>query len=169
MPSKAGKTTTPGGNSTGLYGMPAHLIRRCHQISMALFHEECAAFGITPQQYAALRTLSEHDGVDQIELAGLVAFNRTTVGDVVTRLEADGMLRREEDSDDRRMKNLFITPAGRQLIAKVDAAVNRVQQRLIAPLDAKEQAQFMAFLARIASVNNEYSRAPLRPPRPRKG
>ena len=51
-----------------------------HQISVALFHQECAAYEITPQQYAVLRVLATHDGVDQITLAGLAAFNRTTAG-----------------------------------------------------------------------------------------
>lgn len=169
MQSKASPNAIASTSPNGLYGMPGHLIRRCHQISVALFHEECAAFEITPPQYAALRTLADHNGVDQIQLAGLVAFNRTTVGEVVDRLESDGMLRREENSQDRRKKNLFITPTGRRLIASVDAAVNRVQQRLIAPLNPKEQSQLMALLARIASANNEYSRAPLRPPRQRAG
>jgi DNA-binding MarR family transcriptional regulator len=149
----------------GLYGMPGHLIRRCHQISVALFHEECAAFGITPQQYAALRMLASHDGVDQITLAGLVAFNRSTVGDVVALLETAGMLKRQDGSDDRRVKNLFITKAGRQRIKDVEAGVRRVQERLLEPLDKKERALFIEFLARIASVNNELSRAPLRPAR----
>lgn len=150
-----------------LYGMPGHLIRRCHQISVALFHQECAAFGITPQQYAALRMLATHNGVDQITLAGLVALNRTTAGDVVARLEASGWLEREEGRD-RRVKNLLITDGGRQMIKDVDSRVRRVQERLLEPLNKKERAQFIAFLARIASVNNEFSRAPLRSARENK-
>jgi DNA-binding MarR family transcriptional regulator len=161
------KAARPASNDgpSGLYGMPGHLIRRCHQISMALFHEECGQSGVTPQQYAALRTLAAHDGVDQITLAGLVAFDRTTVGDVVARLAANGLLRREEGSEDRRTKSLFVTDAGRRLLKSLDAAVDRVQRRLVAPLDAAEQARFVEYLARIALVNNEYSRAPLRAPR----
>ena len=130
---------------------------------MALFHEECEAFGITPQQYAALRTLAEHDGVDQITLAGLVALNRTTTGEVVARLETGAMLKRQDSTEDRRVKNLYITRAGRRLVNDLDARVRRVQERLLEPLDRKEQALLIEFLARIASVNNQLSRAPLRP------
>src|SRR6266446_2270127 len=145
--------------------MPGHLIRRCHQISVALFHQECAAYGITPQQYAVLRVLAAHDGVDQITLAGLAAFNRTTAGELVARMEEAGFLTRRDGSADRRVKNIFITKAGRQLVKDVDAGVRRVQERLLEPLDKTERAQFIAYLARIASVNNELSRAPLRAPR----
>ena len=75
------------------------------------------------------------------------------------------MLIRQEGTDDRRMKNLYITKPGRQLIKDVEAGVRRVQERLLQPLDRKERVLFVEFLARIASVNNELSRAPLRPAR----
>jgi DNA-binding MarR family transcriptional regulator len=152
-------------DSQSLYDMPGHLIRRCHQISVALFHQECAVYGITPQQYAVLRVLASHDGEDQITLAGLAAFNRTTAGEIVARMEEAGFLTRRDGSDDRRVKNLFITKAGRQLLKEIHAGVHRVQERLLEPLDKTERRQFVAYLARIADVNNELSRAPLRAPR----
>jgi MarR family transcriptional regulator, lower aerobic nicotinate degradation pathway regulator len=148
-----------------LYDMPGHLIRRCHQISVALFHQECAVYGITPQQYAVLRVLASHDGEDQITLAGLAAFNRTTAGEIVARMEEAGLLTRRDGSADRRVKNLFITKEGKRLLKDIHAAVRRVQERLLEPLDKTERRQFIACLTRIADVNNELSRAPLRPPR----
>ena len=166
------KTTPPpqtGRKKTSLYEMPGHLIRRVHQISVALFHQECAAFGITPRQYAVLRVLAAHDGVDQITVAGLAAFNRTTAGELVARLEKMHHLTREDNNDDRRLKNLFITRSGLGLIDKVDASVHRVQERLLEPLSKAERKRFIDYLARIAKMNNELSRAPLRPPRARKG
>jgi MarR family transcriptional regulator, lower aerobic nicotinate degradation pathway regulator len=164
---KPAAKTAKAKKTASLYELPGHLIRRCHQISVALFLQECAAFSITPQQYAVVRVLAEHDGVDQITLAGLAAFNRTTVGELVARMEASGHLTRVDSSDDRRVKNLFITKAGRNLIENVDASVYRVQERLLEPLDKIERKQFIGYLARIAKVNNELSRAPLRHPRAR--
>ena len=155
--------------TASLYELPGHLIRRCHQISVALFLQECARFGVTPQQYAVIRVLDDNDGVDQITLAGLAALNRTTVGELVARMEDAGFLRRVDSRDDRRVKNLFITKQGRDLIKNVDASVYRVQERLLEPLNKTERKQFIDCLARIANVNNELSRAPLRSPRARKG
>jgi DNA-binding MarR family transcriptional regulator len=150
-----------------LYQMPGHLIRRCHQISVALFLEECAGFEITPQQYAVLTVLADNDGVDQITLAGLAAFNRTTAGEIVERMKSAGLLERRDDLHDRRVKNIFITKEGRRLLANVNDPVMRVQQRLLEPLTPAERAKFVELLARIASENNELSRAPLRPARKR--
>jgi DNA-binding MarR family transcriptional regulator len=147
-----------------LYRLPGHLIRRCHQIAVALFLEETAAFEITPQQYATLAVLAANDGVDQITLAGLAAFNRTTAGEVIGRMETAGLLTRRDSASDRRVKNIHITRAGRKLLADVHAAIERVQERLLVPLAANERRQFVEYLARIASENNELSRAPLRRP-----
>jgi DNA-binding MarR family transcriptional regulator len=147
--------------------MPAHLIRRCHQIAVALFHEECPE-ELTPIQFAVLALLRQYDGVDQITLAGLAALNRSTAGEVVARMESAGLLRREDNADDRRVKNLYVTSDGLRLLERVEAAIARVQQRLLAPLDAGERERFVDCLARIARENNDYSRAPLRHPRPQR-
>lgn len=147
-----------------LYRLPGHLIRRCHQIAVALFLEETAGFELTPQQYATLAVLAANDGVDQITLAGLAAFNRTTAGEVIGRMEAAGLVTRTDSTTDRRVKNIHITRAGRRLLADVQRAIDRVQERLLVPLTAAERKQFVEFLARIASENNELSRAPLRRP-----
>lgn len=155
--------TTQRSDAGALYRLPGHLIRRCHQISVALFFEECAAFDITPQQYAVLSALAANDGVDQITLAGLAAFNRTTAGEIVERMEAAGLVERRSSRLDRRMKNIFVTESGRRLLAEANAAVERVQERLLTPLDPGERERFIGYLARIATENNELSRAPLRP------
>ncbi len=161
--SPAGIPVPKPADAGALYRLPGHLIRRCHQISVALFFEECAGFDITPQQYATLSVLAANDGVDQITLAGLAAFNRTTAGEIVERMEAAGLVRRRTSTLDRRMKNIFITDTGRRLLADVDGAVMRVQARLLTPLEPAERAKFIELLARIADENNELSRAPLRP------
>jgi DNA-binding MarR family transcriptional regulator len=109
-----------------------------------------------------MRVLTDNDGVDQITLAGLAAINRTTAGELVTRMEEAGYLTRKDNPKDMRVKLLFITKAGLNLIGNVDAAVLRVQQKLLAPLNTAERKNFIDYLARIADVNNELSRAPLR-------
>jgi MarR family transcriptional regulator, lower aerobic nicotinate degradation pathway regulator len=149
-------------NPGALYDMPGHLIRRCQQIAVALFFEECGAFEITPQQYAVLSVLADNDGVDQITLAGLAALNRTTAGEIVDRMVSAGLLERRDNPLDRRVKKIFLTELGLKLLGDMHEAVLRVQQRLLQPLDPAERETFIALLARIASENNELSRAPLR-------
>jgi len=146
-----------------IYDMPGHLIRRCQQIAVALFLDECAGHNLTPVQFAVLCAIAESPGVEQNALAGLVAIDRSTIGDVVSRLEGRALLLREADPADRRLKRIRLTAGGLRLIDAARPAVERTQARLLAPLDADERRIFLTCLARIADVNNAASRAPLGP------
>lgn len=151
-----------------LYGLPGHLVRRCHQIATGLFHEELAEYGLTPAQFAVLRRLYELGSVDQITLSGYAAINHVTMGEVTRRLEGRGLLARRVNPEDRRARLLSLTDLGRELTERAMPAVYRVQERLLSPLRAAERKTLTALLQRIADENNELSRAPLklRPRRP---
>ncbi len=130
---------------------PGHLIRRAHQLAVAIFMEETAAFEVTPVQFAILNALIDTPGEDQVTLAGRVAFDAATSGSVIGRLEARGWVRREVDAHDKRRKLLWITPEGAQAVAQMTGRVAQVQDRLVAPLDAAEQAQLVALLDRLVA------------------
>jgi len=142
---------------------PGHLIRRLQQISLALFMERASEFDITPVQYAAIFAVSKHPGMDQTALCNAIAFDRSTIGDVVMRLEKKKLIKRIDGAADRRTKSLYITAAGRRLIADIEPAVAATQRLILAPLKAGERKDFMRMLKRLVHLNNEYSRAPRRP------
>jgi DNA-binding MarR family transcriptional regulator len=141
--------------------MPGHLIRRLQQIAVAIFLEDTASFGITPVQYAALSGLVAQPGVDQRTLAAQVGLDASTLGGVVDRLESRGWVQRQPSASDRRVKLLHPTAAGVQLLRDMAKAVDAAQQRILAPLPAAKQAQFMAMLAELVDKNNGQSRAPI--------
>lgn len=140
---------------------PGHLIRRCQQIAVALFLERLAPLALTPVQYATLAAVEAEPGVEQIRLAGLLALDRTSVGRVVLALEDRGLLRRDADAADRRVKRLVLTPAGRALRRRAAPLVEAVQQDILAPLSAAERRAFLAALGKLTRLNNDASRAPL--------
>ena len=71
-----------------LYDMLGHLIRRAHQASTALFAEECAGLDLASVQFAALVAIKADPDVDATRLPALIAFDRSTIGGVLERLEA---------------------------------------------------------------------------------
>ncbi len=145
-----------------VYGKPGHLIRRAQQIAVAIFIEECAAFDITPVQYAALVAIRENPGIDATRLSALVAFDRSTLGNVLERLEVKGVVRRRAGKEDRRVKALALTQVGQELLTAVEPAVERAQARILSPLAPADQATLMALLGQLVELNNESSRVPLR-------
>ena len=137
-----------------LYGMPGHLFRRVHQISSAIFAEECGAYGLTSVQYAALTAIRENPDVDATRLSSLVAFDRSTLGDVLERLETRGWVVRHPSPSDKRVKLLRLSQAGSRILAEVEPAVRRVQQKLLAPLSAQEGAKMVTLLVRLITGHN---------------
>lgn len=150
------------GDDGRLQAMPGHLIRRLQQISFALFVDQAKAFEITPVQYAALVAINSHPGIDQTALCNSVALDRSTVGDVVGRLEKKKLIKRLNGPFDRRTRSLYITPSGRKLVKDIEPAVQSTQRLILAPLKASERGLFLRMLNQLVHLNNEHSRAPLR-------
>ena len=137
---------------TDFHDMPGHLIRRAHQASTALFNAECGKFDLTPVQYAAMSALRDTPDLDATRLAALIAFDRSTLGDVLERLEAKGWVVRVPSPSDRRVKKLALSEAGASLLDRVQPAVSRVQEQLLAPFPHAEHAAVLELLRRLSSV-----------------
>ena len=142
---------------------PGHLIRRLQQISFAIFMREARGFDVTPVQYSAIFAINNQPGIDQTTLCHMIAFDRSTIGDVVTRLERKKLIRRQNGPLDRRTKSLYVTPLGRRLLREIAPAVAATQRLILAPLPAGERDAFMRMLKALVLSKNERSRAPLRP------
>ena len=134
--------------------LPGHLIRRVYQASTALFAQECGEHAPTPVQYAALVAIDAHPDIDATRISEVIHFDRSTIGDVLDRMEDRGWVRRQPSLADRRIKQLAITPDGRDVLRRVAPAIRRVQQRLVAPLSTKDANTLVRLLGRIADAHD---------------
>ena len=141
---------------------PGHLMRRAQQIAVAIFMDECAGYDLTPVQYAALVAIREYPGTDATRLSALIAFDRSTLGNVLERLEARKLVNRYAAAEDKRIKLLKITPAGASLLKRAEAAVLRAQERILAPLKTADRNKLMELLGQLVELNNDASRVPQR-------
>jgi len=164
------RLTVPTGHGAGatdtvpdLATLPGYQIRRLQQIAVGLFADETAAFDLTPLQFATLAAVAGQPGVDQRGLARRIGYDTSTTGGVVERLERRGLLQRRPAPDDRRVRQLLVTEAGRTLLDAVLPAMHRAQARILAPLTPVEQRRFMDLLGRLVAANNAASRAPSEP------
>ena len=147
-----------------IHEMPGHLARRFQQIAVAVFLAEVegAGFDITPVQYAALAAVGANPEIDQVTLAGLIAFDRTTITGVVDRLVLKGLITRRESSQDRRARELKITHAGRRTLRSMTPAVEAAQRTMMDGLTEKEEKELVRLLQKAIAAGNGLSRAPLR-------
>jgi MarR family transcriptional regulator, lower aerobic nicotinate degradation pathway regulator len=145
-----------------VYTAPGYLFRRMQQIAVALFVEECKAFDLTPVQYAALVAISTHPGIDATRLSAVIAFDRSTLGSVIERLEAKEFIARKPTLEDRRVKLLYLTKAGAAVLDNIMPAVDKAQARMLQPLKPADRKALLALLTQLVDLNNEASRVPLR-------
>ena len=149
---------------TVTHDMPGHLARRFQQIAVAVFLAEVedAGYDLTPVQYAALAAIGANAGIDQVTLAGLIAYDRTTITNVIDRLAQKGLVARQESSRDRRARELKITEAGRRTLRGITPAVEAAQRIMLRGLSEKEAKELVRLLQKAIAAGNELSRAPLR-------
>ncbi len=149
---------------TDTQDMPGHLARRFQQIAVAVFlaEVESAGFDLTPVQYAALASIKANPGLDQVTLAGLIAYDRTTITGVVDRLVQKELVVRRASSRDRRARELEITDQGKKTLRAITPAVEAAQRTMLRGLTQKEGDELMRLLRKAIAAGNELSRAPLR-------
>ena len=145
-----------------VYTKPGYLFRRMQQIAVAIFVEECRAYDLTPVQYAALVAIRTHPGIDATRLSAVIAFDRSTLGNVIERLEAKQLIERKPSRQDKRVKLLYLTKAGIALLREIMPSVDRAQARMLQPLKPADRRMLMALLTQLVDLNNESSRVPLR-------
>lgn len=147
-----------------LFSRPGFLIRRMHQIHGFLFAEETADFDVTPVQYSLLTALDALGEIDQNSLAVEIGLERSSVAEVMPRLQGRGLIERRQADYDRRVKLVKLTRQGKRLVAKMAPAVQRAHDRTIEHLPPAERDLFMLQLIRLVEATNDNSVVPFRLP-----
>ena len=145
-----------------VYTAPGYLFRRMQQIAVALFVEECKEYDLTPVQYAAMVAIHTHPGIDATRLSAVIAFDRSTLGSVIERLQIKSLIERRPAPDDKRVKLLYLTKSGVALLRDIKPSVERAQARMLQALDPADRKKLIALLSQLVDLNNEASRVPLR-------
>jgi MarR family transcriptional regulator, lower aerobic nicotinate degradation pathway regulator len=102
--------------------------------------------GLNVRQYGLLLLLQARGAQAQIELSQQVGVDRTTVMRTVDLLEAQGMVRRDPDSSDRRKHSVAITDTGLELLVRTRPAVQRAKEKITTTLSKQQQADLLRLL-----------------------
>ncbi|CAO3450340.1 Transcriptional regulator, MarR family [Azospirillum argentinense] len=128
-----------------------HLFRAAH-----LWRREAnkvlAESGFSSSVISPLMLLNElGDGMRQRELAEEMGVEGPSLVRLLDSLEAAKLVERREAPDDRRAKTLHLTDQGRDLLARVNAALNDVRRRLLEGASGPEIAGTVRVMAAIES------------------
>ena len=133
-----------------MIGSPGYLIRRAHQFSTAAFATATAGHDLTAVQFAAMVVILNRPGTDAACVSELICFDRTTVGQVLGRLEGKGYIVREKVRTDGRRKSLRLTKAGEVVVRQVSALIPHVEHAILGRLNAEERALLGRLLQKLA-------------------
>lgn len=142
--------------------LPGHYARRVHQLAVALYAQEVGDLNLTPVQYSSLQTICNQPGIDQKTLAQTIGYDTSTIGGVIDRLEARGLVARNISAQDRRVRQITPTDQGVDALAAVLPRMLASQDRLLEPLNAGERKEFMRLMKVLVDANAELSNIPTR-------
>ena len=94
--------------------------------------------GVTRSQAWVLAYLSRKDGMAQSDLAGQLDLGKVALGGLVDRLEAVELVERRADAQDRRVKRIFLTAAGRKVVNKMRAISGPTNAQILANIPAED-------------------------------
>lgn len=144
---------------TRLYTRPGFLLRRAHQISAAVFEDECHGTGLTPAQFGIMTVLRAAPQLDQSSLARALGFDKVTVLRVLRGLEARGLIVRCAVPTNRRKLSISLSDAGIALLSQAQQPAERAYRRLMAPLTTDQQSLLLELLQQLTTGLEDEARA----------
>ena len=108
--------------------------------------------GLSPGKVGVLKTLAKAgEPVPLSELADCNKCVRSNVTQLVDRLEADGLVRRVNDPDDRRVTLASLTSEGRKAFVQAKRVIELQERELMRSLSADEAAALVRVLEQLTT------------------
>jgi DNA-binding MarR family transcriptional regulator len=128
---------------------PTWLLARANARAQAIRVEAFAAAGSSGYLSRLLASLADEGPASQAELSRRTGIDPSDVVAAVNELQQCRFVTRERDPRDARRNVVMITAPGRAELARLDAVVADIQDRVLAPLTKAERAQLERILAKL--------------------
>jgi DNA-binding MarR family transcriptional regulator len=96
-----------------------------------------------------LKHLCQKDGISQYELGEVVRKDRSTISNILRRLEAVGLVTRTPDPNDRRSWLVYVTPKGLSLKGTLEKKLKEINEILTEALTQQEISNLRVYLEKI--------------------
>jgi len=119
-------------------------------VTAGLFDAQAGGpFGLRPVEYTVLTLIAENPGGSLARIARALAVTAPNITVIVDRLEARGLIQREQSAEDRRSQVLHTTPQGSELVRKATERIIAAERETL-PLTAGERAMLLELLHKVA-------------------
>ena len=96
-------------------------------------------FGINGRDLAVLAAVASGEPVSQLEVAGRLRVDRTSIGDLLDSLEERGLVERRRSPEDRRRNVVVLTATGEDVFAGAERVRLEVEREFLAPLPDRDR------------------------------
>lgn len=153
MKNLQGNETLEGEDEALDQGLLPELISRQTRVThLAIFRlaeQALGGLGITPQQFALLVVVQRNPGSRQSLLAKARGLDKSTLVPMIDRLERDGYVERRALATDRRIKTIWITPRGEEVLERAVPLVRGLDDRIGAHLAPDERSELLRLMEKI--------------------
>ncbi|WP_188195846.1 MarR family winged helix-turn-helix transcriptional regulator [Nonomuraea sp. SYSU D8015] len=133
-----------------LLAAPGYVARRLYQSYVALWTRHVDPV-LTGPQFAVLTAVDNYPGVDQGSLASSVALDRSTMADIVRRLEDNGLIVRHTAMHDGRRKLLHLTEEGARRLQEVNRRARELDEQLLKGYSQAERERVLREITALAA------------------
>ena len=131
----------------------SHLLHRAQQYAAERF-ESMGSMDITLRQFAVLAAVSENEGCSQSELVKLTGIDRSTLADMVARMERRGLVERRQARLDARAKSVHMTDGGREALDAAKPMVQKADDAILDMMPKNRRRAFLGVLGLLANVGD---------------
>ncbi|MBX9844425.1 MAG: MarR family transcriptional regulator [Xanthobacteraceae bacterium] len=147
-----------------------HLIRMVRERSVAAFVAVSGSDEVSVQQLRVLVALYQKGRpVFQTELGEASGIDRSTIGEMIHRMVRRGLVRRRIPNDNRRARELTITPAGEKIMHQLLPKLVEANELVLAPLTDAERDTFVGLMRKLCQAPPVAKLAPRQTPRGSRG
>lgn len=132
-----------------LHGLLGRQLRVTYLAVFRKIEEQLTGLGITPQQFALLVIAERNPGARQTLIARARGLDKSTLVPMIDRLERDNLLERRPLANDRRIRAIWITEHGRDVLRKAVPIVQEGDDLIRAHLSDDELTELVRLMEKV--------------------
>ena len=136
-----------------------HLLHRAAQTADELFDRNSGTDGITPRQLVVLSAIAHEDDLSQTEIVNVTGIDRSTLADIMRRIQKAGLVVRMRAKNDARAYEVRLTPKGRAVFIAAGLVAVQTESDLAVGLKARQRDKLVRLLQEFVETARKSSGA----------
>lgn len=129
-------------------------VRSCAEVTLSRFR-------LTPTQFLLLFRLKESKDVSSADLARAIGVRPQSIVDLIGPLEREGLIKRREAPEHRRILRIRLSAAGEQLLARAIPVARQLEEELLCSLTPPEIVYLRKGLTKLLSSAQAHETHPI--------